>query len=195
MLAEAGLQNASAVVVSFSAPAIAIGIVRSIRRVRPDVPILVRTPDDARLTELRAAGATEVVPETFEASLMLVSQVLMLLRVPVWRVVRTIGEIRNTRYAVLRNIVSRDGEHPIDDTNEYEEEVKSVVLPPHSWAVGRTIDEARARGAQVAFTGIRRQGILGREPDGDARLRDGDVVVLYGPPEALEHAEGILLAG
>jgi CPA2 family monovalent cation:H+ antiporter-2 len=113
----------------------------------------------------------------------------------VWRVVRTIGEIRNTRYAVLRNIVSRDGEHPIDDTNEYEEEVKSVVLPPHSWAVGRTIDEARARGAQVAFTGIRRQGILGREPDGGARLRDGDVVVLYGPPEALEHAEGILLAG
>jgi len=195
MLAQAGLQNASAVVVSFSAPSIAIGIVRSIRRLRPDVPILVRTPDDARLTELRAAGATEVVPETFEASLTLVSQVLMLLRVPVWRVVRTIGEIRNTRYAVLRNIVSRDGEHPIDDTNEYEEEVKSVVLPPQSWAIGRTIDEARARGAQVAFTGIRRHGILGREPAGDARLRDGDIVVIYGPPEALEHAEAILLAG
>jgi CPA2 family monovalent cation:H+ antiporter-2 len=195
MLAQAGLQNASAVVVSFSAPAIAIGIVRSIRRLRPDVPILVRTPDDARLTELRAAGATEVVPETFEASLMLVSQVLILLRVPVWRVVRTVGEIRNSRYAMLRNIVSRDGEHPIDDTNEYDEEVKSVVLPPQAWAIGRTIDEARARGAQVAFTGIRRQGILGREPDGDARLRDGDVVVLYGPPEALEHAEAILLAG
>jgi len=195
MLAQAGLENASAVVVSFSAPAIAIGIVRSIRRLRPDVPILVRTPDDARLAELRAVGATEVVPETFEASLMLVSQVLMLLRVPVWRVVRTVGEIRNSRYAMLRNIVSRDGEHPIDDTNEYEEEVKSVVLPPQAWAIGRTIDEARARGAQVAFTGIRRQGILGREPDGDARLRDGDVVVLYGPPEALEHAEAILLAG
>ena len=42
---------------------------------------------------------------------MLVSQVLMLLRVPVSRVVRTIGEIRNSRYAMLRNIVSRDGEH------------------------------------------------------------------------------------
>jgi len=195
MLAEAGLQNASAVVVSFAAPAIAIGIVRSIRRARPDVPILVRTADDARLEELRTAGATEVVPETFEASLMLVSQVLMLLRVPVSRVVRTVGEIRNSRYAMLRNIVSRDGEQPIDDTNEYEEEVKSVVLPPQAWAIGRTIDEARARGAQVTFTGIRRQGILGREPDGHARLRDGDIVIIYGPSEALEHAEAILLAG
>lgn len=195
MLSQAGLANASAVVVSFAEPATAIGILRSIRRLRPDVPVLVRTQDDARLTELRAAGATEVVPETFEASLMLVSQVLILLRVTVSRVVRTVGEIRNTRYAVLRNIVSRDGEHPIDDTNEYEEEVKSVVLPPQAWAIGRTIDDARGRGAQVAFTAIRRQGILGREPDGHARLRDGDIVVIYGPPEALEHAEAILLAG
>jgi CPA2 family monovalent cation:H+ antiporter-2 len=195
MLTEAGLVNASAVVVSFSDPATAIGILRSIRRLRPDVPVLVRTADDARLAELKAAGATEVVPETFEASLMLVSQVLILLRVPVSRVVRTVGEIRASRYAVLRNIVSRDGEQPIDDTNEFEEEVKSVVLPPQAWAIGRTIDEARARGAEVAFTGIRRQGILGRAPDGEARLRDGDIVVIYGAPEALEHAEAILLAG
>jgi CPA2 family monovalent cation:H+ antiporter-2 len=194
-LTEAGLVNASAVVVSFSDPATALGILRSIRPLRPDVPVLVRTADDARLAELKAAGATEVVPETFEASLMLVSQVLMLLRVPVSRVVRTIGEIRASRYAVLRTIVSRDGEHPIDDTNEYEEEVKSVVLPPQAWAIGRTIDEARARGADVTFTAIRRQGILGREPRGDTRLRDGDIVVLYGPSEALEHAEAILLAG
>jgi len=195
MLIQAGLENASAVVVSFSEPTTAIGILRSIRRLRPDVPVLVRTPDDARLAELQAAGATEVVPETFEASLMLVSQVLLLLRVPLTRVVRAVGEIRNSRYALLRSVVSRDGEHPIDDTNEHEEEVKSVVLPPQAWAIGRTIAEARARGAQVAFTAIRRQGIVGRQPDLDARLRDGDIVVIYGPPRALEHAESILLAG
>jgi CPA2 family monovalent cation:H+ antiporter-2 len=195
MLVAAGLENASAVVVSFSEPSTALGIVRCIRRLRADVPVLVRTPDDARLTELREAGATEVVPETFEASLMLVSQVLMLLRMPMSRVVRTIGQIRSSRYAILRNIVSRDGEHPIDETHELAEEVKSVVLPPQAWAIGHTIDEARARGANVTFTGIRRQGILGRAPDGLARLRDGDIVVIYGPAEALEHAEAILLAG
>ena len=70
-----------------------------------------------------------------------------------------------------------------------------MVLPPQAWAIGRTIDEARARGANVKFTGIRRQGILGREPDGRACLRDGDIVVIYGPAEELEHAEAILLAG
>ena len=45
------------------------------------------------------------MPETFEASLMLVSQVLMLLNVPVTRVVRTVGEIRAPRYATLRGVV------------------------------------------------------------------------------------------
>ena len=69
--------------------------------------MLVRTADDSRIKELQEAGATDVVPETFEASLMLVSHVLMLLHVPVSRVVRTLGEIRNNRYTVLRNIVRR----------------------------------------------------------------------------------------
>jgi len=56
---------------------------------RADVPILVRTQDDARLDELQAAGATEVVPETLEASLMLLSHLLLLLKLPVSRVIRT----------------------------------------------------------------------------------------------------------
>jgi CPA2 family monovalent cation:H+ antiporter-2 len=196
ILVKAGLSKASAVVISFSDPATAIGILHCIRRLRAEVPVLVRTQDDARLTELKEAGATDVVPETFEASLMLVSQVLMLLNVPVVRVVRAIGEIRNSRYAVLRNIVSRDGALPIEAAPlDGGEEIKTVVLPPGSWAIGKTIDDVRARGAQVTFTSVRRMGIVGREPGGETRLRDGDIVVIYGPPDALEHAEGVLLAG
>src|SRR6516225_8169841 len=107
MLAKAGIARATAVVISFSDPVTALAILRSVRRMRPELPVLVRTADDTRLRELQEAGATDVVPETFEASLMLVSHVLMLLHVPVTRVVRALGEIRNSRYAVLRNIVRR----------------------------------------------------------------------------------------
>ena len=38
-------------------------------------------------------------------------------------------------------------------------------------------------------------GIVGRDPDPDMTLREGDVVVLFGMPEAQEHAESVLLAG
>jgi len=195
MLAKAGLAKASAVVISFSDPAVSVGILRSIRHARPDVPVLVRTADDSRIAELKTAGATDVVPETFEASLMLVSHVLMLLHMPVSRVVRVIGEIRNSRYAVLRNIVRRGDARPLDDTSEHREELKSVVVPPGAWAVGRTLEEIRSRGVEVTFRGIRRQGILGREPGADTILHDGDIVVIYGQPAELEHAESVLLAG
>ncbi|HEY8052208.1 MAG: cation:proton antiporter [Steroidobacterales bacterium] len=195
LLTTAGLANASAVVISFSDPATSIGILRSVRRIRPDVPVLVRTRDDARLKELQDAGATDVVPETFEASLMLVSHVLMLLHVPVSRVVRTVGDIRNNRYAVLRNIVGPGASRPADDLREHREETKSVVVPPGAWAVGRSLDEVRSHSVAATFTGVRRQGILGRDPAGDTVLRDGDIVVIYGQPEELERAEAVLLAG
>jgi monovalent cation:H+ antiporter-2, CPA2 family len=195
LLAKAGLAAASAVVISFSDPATSIGILRSVRTLRPQVPVLVRTQDDARLKELQDAGATDVVPETFEASLMLVSHVLMLLHVPVSRVVRTIGEIRNNRYTVLHNIVRSGNARPVDETSEHREEIKSVVVPPGAWSIGRTLQEVRGRGLAVTFTGVRRLGILGREPSLDTVLRDGDIVVIYGQPEDLERAEAVLLAG
>jgi monovalent cation:H+ antiporter-2, CPA2 family len=197
MLMRAGLERANAVIISFADPGTSIGILRSIRALRQEVPVLVRTQDDSRLNELREAGATDVVPETLEASLMLVSQVLMLLNVPVVKVVRTISDIRNSRYAVLRNIVNLDGASfvPIESAPDDSEQLKTVLLPPGAWGIGRTLDEVRARGAEVTFTSIRRHGIVGREPGGETSLRDGDIVVIYGSPKACEHAESVLLAG
>jgi CPA2 family monovalent cation:H+ antiporter-2 len=195
VLISCGLANANAVVVTFANPAVSVGIVRAVRALRKDVPVLVRTQDDGGLAELTAAGATEVVPETFEASLMLVSQVLMLLHVPVSRVVRTVGDIRRDRYATLRSIVHREGEDALEEFDSPPEGLASVVLPPSAWAVGRSLSEVRERGAEVVFTALRRQGITGREPAGSAVLREGDVLVIYGLPAALEHAEAVLLAG
>jgi CPA2 family monovalent cation:H+ antiporter-2 len=195
MLVKAGIETASVLVISFSDPATSLGILHSVRRLRPQLPVLVRTQDDTRLRELQEAGATDVVPETFEASLMLVSHVLMLLNVPVARVVRALGDIRSSRYAVLRNIVRRGDAGLLDETSESREEIRSVVVPPGAWAVGRSLGEVRGRGVEVTFTGVRRHGILGREPTPETILRDGDIVLIYGPPEELERAEAVLLAG
>jgi monovalent cation:H+ antiporter-2, CPA2 family len=195
VLAACGIDTASAVVVTFANPVVSVGIVRAVRARRPEVPVLVRTQDDAGLVELVAAGATEVVPETFEASLMLVSQVLMLLNVPVKRVVRTVGEIRRARYSTLRTVVPADNDGTNSQLEDRGEGLASIVISPGSWAVGRSIAEVRDRGAEVAYTALRRIGITGREPAESTVLREGDVLVVYGLPEALEHAEAIVLAG
>jgi CPA2 family monovalent cation:H+ antiporter-2 len=195
VLKSAGLDRANAVVVTFSDTARALAIVRAVRRQRPALPILVRAQDETHLEELIAAGATEVVPQTLEAALTLVSNTLHMLQVPASRVIRRVGEIRRQRYKALRSVIARDPAGRSEDTGEFREELHTVVLPPGAWSIGRTLSEIRGRGAEVSFTAVRRDGIVGRDPDLEMTLREGDVVVLFGTPEAQEHAEAVLLAG
>ena len=42
------------------------------------------------------------MPETFEASLMLLSHLLLLVKLPVGTVLRTVNDIRSHRYSMLR---------------------------------------------------------------------------------------------
>jgi CPA2 family monovalent cation:H+ antiporter-2 len=195
VLKSAGLDRANAVVVTFSDTARSLAIVRAVRRQRPALPILVRAQDETHLEELIAAGATEVVPETLEAALTLVSNTLHMLQVPASRVTRKVGEIRRQRYKALRTVIGRDPAGRTEDTGEFREELHTVVLPPGAWSIGRTLSEIRGRGAEVSFMAVRRDGIIGRDPDPEMTLREGDVVVLFGTPEAQEHAEAVLLAG
>jgi CPA2 family monovalent cation:H+ antiporter-2 len=195
VLENVGVAHASVVVVTFANPEVALRILRSVRALRPEVPILVRTQDDSKLEQLQAAGATEVVPETFEASLMLLSHLLLLLKLPVPRVIRTVNDIRSNRYSMLRQYFPAAGAEVLDDSHAFREKLHSVILPPTAWAVGRSITDLSQRGFQAAVSAVRRDGIVGRDPGPDTVFKEGDVVVVLGTPEAVEHAETLLLMG
>jgi monovalent cation:H+ antiporter-2, CPA2 family len=195
MLGAVGLEHCRALVLTFAEPDVSMGILKAVRELRPDLPVLVRTQDDSKLEALQAAGATEVVPETLEASLMLASHLLLLLDVPVSRVVKTVGEIRNNRYALLRRLFyANDPEH-LPSADETREELHTVVLPPHAFAVGKTLAAMNFAYDGVTVTAIRREGVIDRQPDGDTTFCEGDVVVISGTAEALEHGETRLLMG
>lgn len=195
VLESVGLAHASCVVVTFANPEVALRILCAVRELRRDVPILVRTQDDTKLEELQRAGATEVVPETFEASLMLLSHLLLVLKLPVTQVIRTVNGIRSDRYTMLRHVFRAQSAEPLDETHAFREELHSVILPPSAWAVGRTIAELAQRGCAAQVSAVRRDGIVGREPAADTIFKEGDVVVVCGKPEAVEHAETLLLMG
>jgi CPA2 family monovalent cation:H+ antiporter-2 len=195
VLENVGLAQASCLVITFASPEVALRILYAARRLRSDVPILVRTQDDTKLELLQRAGATEVVPETFEASLMLLSHLLLLLKLPVSRVIRTVNDIRSDRYSMLRQYFRAAGAEFLDDSHAFREELHSVILPPHAWAVGKSVAELAHRGSQAAVSAVRRDGIVGREPSPDTVFKEGDVVVVCGTPEAVEHAETLLLMG
>jgi CPA2 family monovalent cation:H+ antiporter-2 len=136
-----------------------------------------------------------VVPETFEAALMLLSHLLLLLKLPVSRVIRTVNGIRSDRYGMLRQYFPAARAEPLDDSHAFREELHSVILPPHAWAVGKSVAELSDRGSAAAVSAVRRDGIVGREPGPDTIFKVGDVVVVCGTPEAVEHTETLLLMG
>ncbi len=101
-LVAAGLIRASAVVVTYLDTASAFKILHNTHNHAPKVPVVVRTKDDVDLERLQKAGATEVVPETIEGSLILASHALVLVGIPMRRVIRLVQEQRDARYPLLK---------------------------------------------------------------------------------------------
>lgn len=195
VLRSLGIERASAVVVSFDSPATALRIVRRVRRLRSDLSVLVRTEDDSKLDELQAAGATEVIPATFETSLSLVAHVLLCLKVPPQEVLEVTENIRHDRYALLRSVFRKHDARHLEDDHPLRQQLCTVVLPPGARSVGRTIGELGLDQGKVRVNALRRDGIVGRNPGPETRLREGDVVILWGAPEDLEREESRLLMG
>ena len=111
---------------------------------------------------------------------------MLLLKAVVARVIRTVNDIRGHRYSTLRQYFPAEAA---------EQEVHNVILPPDAWALGRSIAELTSRGSLASVSAVRRDGIAGREPTQDAIFKEGDVVVVCGTPDAVEHSESLLVMG
>ena len=195
MLAAAGLAHASMVVITLPNARETLRILATLRASDTEVPVLVRARDDSQLDLLQDAGATEVVPETLEASLMLASHALALLGVPLGRVVRKVQRVRDDRYAVLRTVFRRGAPSYAEPERFDLAELSPVVLGEDHAAVGRRLDTLDLESAGVLVTAIRREGIVGRHPLPETVLKKNDVLVLFGRPEDLERARTLLFTG
>ena len=101
LLIAVGLLRARLLVIAVDQADVALRVLKEARRLNPTVPILVRTRDDSQSAELKAAGASEVVPELLESSLMLGSHALILLGFPAHRVQEKVDQVRIDRYRLL----------------------------------------------------------------------------------------------
>lgn len=104
ILAAAGIRTAQLVVICFPDPASIERMLPAIRRIRPDVRIVVRAPDDTHRDRLIALGASEVIPEVFESGLALAEEVMHQLNIPISKTQPKVQAIRDARY-------KRESEH------------------------------------------------------------------------------------
>ncbi len=191
-LMAAGLARARAVVVSYHDTPSALKILQLVQARAPRVPVIVRTLDDTDLERLRAAGATEVVPEAIEGSLMLASHALALVGVPMRRVLRVVQDQRDARYGLLRGYFHGADDDTVDEMHN--RRLLSVTLPLASPLQGHGVADLALHALDVNLVSVRRasRGVL--RPSAELRLEGGDTLVLSGLPEPLALAEAKLLA-
>lgn len=195
VLVAAGIMRANALVVSYTDTVSALKILAHVRALRPELSVVVRTRDDADIDLLKDAGATEVVAEILEGSLMLASHVLLLLNVSSGRVLRCIRQTREQRYQLFRAFFHGVTDEMDDSEDKLSPRLLTVVIVAGAAAVNETLGELDLASLEVEVTAVRRHNIRGLLPSSDTRLEAGDVVVLQGTQENLAAAEIKLLQG
>lgn len=195
VLRAAGIERARVLVISYFKVSTALKILGHVKKMRPDIPVLVRTRDDAELEKLQEAGATEIIPETLESSLMLASHLLHVLHVPMSEILRKIQEVRTHRYSLLRSVFRGQDALPMDESHAFREQLHTLTLSGGAHAINRSLAEINLKSLGVVVTALRREGVVGRQPPAVTVLKEGDVMVLWGTPEKLEDAEERLLRG
>jgi CPA2 family monovalent cation:H+ antiporter-2 len=192
-LMAAGLARAAAVVITYHDTPSALKILHLVQDHAPKVPVIVRAVDDSDIDRLRAAGATEVVPEAIEGSLMLAGHALALVGVPMQRVIRITRDARDARYSLLRGYFHGADDDTVQELSQAR--LKSVTLPEAGRCVGQTLDAQALHAVGVSVVSVKRlQGGV-TVPGPDHLLSGGDTLVLSGLPEALALAEEKLMRG
>ena len=192
-LMAAGLARASAVVITYLEVQGAMKVLAHTRSHATQVPVIVRTQDDHDLDLLRQAGATEVVPEAIEGSLMLASHALALVGVPMRRVIRIVQEQRDARYNLLRGYFHGADDDSVDELHQ--ERLSSITLPSGATSIGRSISHFSLQSVGVQIVNLRRSDGKVVSIAQDPLIEDGDTVVLSGRAEALAVATQMLLRG
>jgi K+:H+ antiporter len=193
VLVAAALSRATAVVVSFSNTPKALAILAHVRELRPELPVIVRTLDDSDVGRLKSAGAAEIVAEVVEGSLMLATQTMMQLGVPLNRVLRTLREVRQERYQLMGGFFRGATDEEMSDAEQ--PRLRTLVAGSSAACVGKTLGSLGLDASGATVTAVRRTGMREVNPSPDMRVQEGDVLVLLGTQESLAKAEIRLLQG
>lgn len=191
----AGVERARLVIITFTEFEQTQIVIDAIKQVAPEVKILIRTKDDSQLERLKELGVTEVVPETLEASLMLVSHVLSMSGVPMSRIIRRVSTERHNRYQLLQRFFTGEYLDVDEDAHERLEYLHVIALPDKAFAVNKSIAALNLAKRKVSIKSLRRQNNEIENPSAHTILLANDILILQGKPRRVERVEHYLFDG
>ncbi|MEZ4600407.1 MAG: cation:proton antiporter [Syntrophotaleaceae bacterium] len=181
VLEAARIENARQLLITLPAIVPAQALVRHVRQVRPDLPIVARCEGQEQMEALHRLGVYIVILPEFEAGLEIARQALLELRIPASVIQRYSDTIRRELY------------HPISEAREDYQELHQLKVAKDllelGWArfcetspmVGHSIRELEIRNrAGTSIVGVLRDGAFHANPAPDFRFASGDLVAIIG---------------
>ncbi len=203
VLLAAGISKARMVVLSFADEVVNLQIIKYLRNMRLDLQIFVRTKDDSSLQAFEDAGATEVVPEILEGSIMLASHLLFALGVPTSRIINKVKRTHSNRYEMLRHLYKGKEEPNLLEADDNERRsLQTIIVQDGSTAINQTIDKFFAESAEednnedtnrYSFKCIIREGKRYENPPPNTIILEQDVLVVLATSEEKSIIEEQLL--
>ena len=191
ILMAAGLRKASAIVVSVDDIDLSLRLLAMVKDLSPNTPVIVRTSDQTEIVRLRTAGATEVVPEVVEGSLLLASNAMVLAGVPLGQMQQRLASIRNDQYGVLNGFFHGSNDHE-DAIEQAQLHLRTVVVRQGGAAVDKTVTDLAL--GPVRITAILRDGKRILSVPTTMVVMAGDTLVMSGSLTALADAQEALQA-
>ena len=195
LLKAAHLSQAKLVVIAFGEDKQSLEVIQKVRSLSPNVPILVRTRNDDHLDMLHEAGANEVVPESLEGSLMLVSQVLSLTGVPFSRIMRRVQKERKNHYNHLHGFFQGEHTDMSPEAIDRIEFAHAILINNDSFGCGKSIESLNLDKRKVKVIALRRGDIECESPEEDTTLQEQDTLIIRGKPKGVEGADRYIQKG
>jgi len=196
VLKAAGIERAKAVVIAYADDRSTEKVLNVIREAYPELPVVVRTKDESSVEGLKKAGATDVVPEVQEGSLMLASHALVILGIPLSNVIKKIRVFRSERYKMFRGFFA--GETDLDQENNLQErfQLHSIEINKFFFVINKSIKSIPLKEFNIEIQHLRRPNMLENiEPHEDIVLSSGDIIVILGLQADLNIFEKYVING
>ncbi|MBT0584996.1 cation:proton antiporter [Alteromonas sp. SM 2104] len=195
ILRSAATHNAKLMLITFDQPDKAAKVIGVAKQMQPALDIIVRARKDKQLDDLYSAGATQVVPELQEGSLMLISQVMHYSGVPMSRILKRVRAERKGRYDHMHGFYPGETTEINHDTQDKLEFIHAVIVSTRAYAVGKTLAQLDLARSRVTLKGLRRHQQEVEDPQPEHIIEAGDVLVISGKPRRVERAERHILEG
>ena len=187
LLQAMGLDRAIQVVICIDRTENALQILKAIRKEYRDIPILVRTRDDGQSEALRRAGATVVIPEVLESSLVIVKHALLMLGIPAEDVQQRVNQARTRGYEMLSGFYPGLSDYLLENEDKTLRHAITLGRSAH----GQAIFELDLKGCEVTIVEVRRENSV-LQPQPDMSLEKGDIIVLSGCSAEIAQVEKLL---